>query len=701
MASARPPPLADGDVSTSSQQQSKDLAQLLYQLIEEATDLAALKTQKGAAERDFTRREKEFIASKPNHEKFPATEVALRESKLRAKKALYEISQKCEKKDATLKSIALQGATQLVSIAGSKSTQAQDEKTQGHIDSLQKRCQDLEDQLREQKLFIEKQRSAREETETSMRKMQQELASTSSKVIADDTMIIRDHGLRLQKLDDRNTALTGHMKTIVETQSKFREVLETVQCSTAELKESITAVESRVDTLASRLDYLPSNGVLANFKKRISAVESENLSLKSVQSTATNTPAPEIDTESVKKEILEIVQSREDAFDSLVGEELDRINKAITRIEEDIEKQTSSDATPSAQGALSKLQSKVEEMSKSIQNQQTLGEVLRKIDGKFNQWTIDQHSRQRILSDRLERIAESHQDLDGRVEGATTGINHINARLNRMNTREMAVHILSQMDSTYPNLRDAQTTLLEHTAQLLEQSKTINGLTAQIGQAKPNAAGEGLDPETAQALRKDLKELSTHMTSQVQKLAKNAEDAIDAATKRSAQEAQVLADQLADVHVQLGKLEDQQKALSKTHRLHPANSVLSGSSASGTTPAVETRERSIANGNGNGIPLPGRNTKRHSSEVQHIAASTSRQSSGEPQHQLPKKRRPNEAGRFGGTAAPMLPRPFPPEPKGVNSRPGRKKRKLYLEGDDEDDYDFEPPQPTIDDNEDD
>lgn len=776
---------------------ANELGQLFYQLIEEATDLASLKTQKGAAERDFARRDSEFNKSKANHEKFPATEEALRRGKDQAKKTLHVISEKCEKKDSTLKDIALQGAARLLSAL-----------------SLEKRCQTLEKQVRDQQSFIENQRSEREALETKIRivetelatvrdrqeqlhseirprvddahqnalksmndledlmqlslkakedladlsgkipqnleqrldnlservsnikgldnsKAKEELSATTGKALAENMKALDDYGQRLQELETYvHGSLNNHLSSVLQSTGNFRQELQSTHTQIDSLVKRIKVVEGQytraslddlrnelndsntsLKNLETRFFNLPSNMDLVDLRERIaftesgmtkldtlkldelrnevndsrerlgavekqtrpnmrpSAVESlhageqiaslerrlSNLESARSSTMAVNTLAPEFDYESLKKDIIAIVESMESASDSELGGLIDALEKRIEYIEKNIESQQNSYAPIST---LSTLNTKLEDLSRRVQIEPAHGEVLRQMDGKYNQWTSDQQNIQ--------------QDINDRIEVVTTGIVNVQKRLDLINTKDLAIHMLDQMDSTYPNLRDAQNTLTQHQSslrhaeiRLLEMDNTIKALKLE-GQIMQDLSG---DTKTAQALRKEVDALNANVTT-AKRLAEEAKDAIDAFSKGSQDEAKVLGDRFGEIYNRLHELQDQQKALATVSPVKSAKSGLETAS-----PAVENR------------PFPnGNSTIRGRSKLD---SPISRQSSGEP---LPKKRRQQGAN---GLVAPT-------KPNGAYGSPGRKRKRVHLaDEDDSDDVDFEPDQPTISDDEDD
>jgi hypothetical protein len=292
---------------------AKEFGELFYKLIEEATDLAALKTQKGAAEKEFNRRDNDFNKTKGNHEKFPATEEVLKRSKESAKKALLSIGEKCKEKDTMLKDIVVQGTARILPrLLGSG---GQDRSLRLQVDSLEKRCQEIECQVRDQRSFIEDQRLAREsldekykvllektsgydkniedikresvkttrtvselsdripedlkpkldslltcidqlEAANAGKAKEEPMSIAISKALADSNKTLEDYGHKLQTLDTyvrgngTKPGLTSHISSLVGEQSAFREELNKAHLNWTSVVERVAAVENQ----ASRLD---------------------------------------------------------------------------------------------------------------------------------------------------------------------------------------------------------------------------------------------------------------------------------------------------------------------------------------------------------------------------------------------------------------------------------------------------------------
>ena len=175
-----------------------------------------------------------------------------------------------------------------------------------------------------------------------------------------------------------------------------------------------------------------------------------------------------------------------------------------------------------------------------------------------------------------------------RSEAVEIGITNLNKRMDLLNTKDMAFYILDQMDSTYPNLRDAQNSLVEHKtslqradARFIDIDKSIKALSSQIltlaGQVQQNPA----DTQANQALRKEVDDLSGHVSS-ANRLAREAKDAIDALSKKSVDDAKIYGDKFGDICYDLEELKEQHTAL--------VTKVLPSKAAT-MSPAVENPDR--------------------------------------------------------------------------------------------------------------
>ena len=626
-----------------------DFGNLLYKLLEEATDLAALKTQKSAAEREFDRREKDFDKTRGNHEKFPATEEVLRKSKETAKKALVTISEKCESKDAALKDIVFKSARLLPNL-GSGST-GQDQNLRTELNSLETRCKELEAKIQRQQSFIESQRKERESLDekykslledktvgydTSLSDIKREALETArtlselstklpdglqstleslsgrvskleslnsskakeesiniatSKVLADNATTLEGYGQKLQSLDtfvrgsDINPGLTGHISALIDCQSTFREELARAYPNWVSVVERVKAVEDqapRLDIVETRLGVVEtksSNGSaseskllatsarLDDLEKRLTSVESladfkrysdldirlsnvENIrSMPSSTITTSTTPAAlPVDLEALKKECIDLVTVMQAASDETLGKDIDTLQTDVKNIQTEMNN-------------LSAL--KLDTLPQTIVDVELASKgYLAQIDTKLTNWAVDQRNTQ--------------QGFDNRVEAVETGIIHLNGRMNNMNTKEMGEHILNQLDTTYPYLRDAQNTVLEHRASLqlaearfIEMDRTVKTLQDQISGLESRIQ-QNPDKSEIEALRNRIEELTKHVITS-RSLANEAKNEITtlsaALSKKSQEEAKVIVDNFGTVHEDLNKLKDQHEAL--TNRIFP------------------------------------------------------------------------------------------------------------------------------------
>ena len=157
-----------------------------------------------------------------------------------------------------------------------------------------------------------------------------------------------------------------------------------------------------------------------------------------------------------------------------------------------------------------------------------------------------------------------------------------------LNTKDMAFFILDQMDSAYPNLRDAQNSLVEHKtslqraeARFVDIDKSIKALNSQLLTLASLVQQNPADIQAYQALRKEVDDLNGHVNS-ANRLAREAKDAIDALSKKSVDDAEVYGDKFGDICYDLEELKEQHTALAAK---------VSPSKAATMSPAVENPDR--------------------------------------------------------------------------------------------------------------
>jgi chromosome segregation ATPase len=410
---------------------------------------------------------------------------------------------------------------------------------------------------------------------------------------------------------------------------------------------------------------------LESLEKKIAKIEKQAQQSGRPENARSSTAAPERDFENLKKDIIDVVEHMQSGSDDAMGEVIDGLSTALNKIKRDVENLADTYAPITA---LAPVTTKVDVISDKVellaQNERAHSDVLKQIDVKYGNWAIGQTNQlgsvSRDLQERITELYSVDKDLQERVDAVTLGIVNIQKRLDLINTKDMALFILNQMDSTYPNLRATEMTLEQHKSSLQqvevrfqEIDNNIQTLLAKV------PTGNAL---ATQALRQEVDGLTSQITSAKQ-LATDAKDTVDELAK---QVKDGVCESLAVIQCDLGELKTW-----KESRVEKSPPNVAAAHRAAMSTALDTRATSFSNGNSS-------NSVRGRSKVE---SSASRQPSGEP---LSKKRREN------GLAPPAA------KPNGVQRSPRRKRKKLHQDGeDDTDDVDFEPNPPAISDDDDD
>ena len=463
---------------------------------------------------------------------------------------------------------------------------------------------------------------------------------------------VNDSAQRLSNLPS-NVELTELRKKLAYAESATTKV----QTETNDTKKRLEIVEKRYlphypnDLDVSDLPHQnrdPSTPAdLFNWRERLACLEKSLDAVKNqagqsiaIANASTPTPAPEI-YESLKNDIVAVVTSMQSNVDTEMGGLFDGLSSALTKVKNDVDNVPNnyvplSSFTPITM-RLDDISASVDLLTKNGRNQAA----------NCNNWA--EGLKANLVN--LENI------LGERVDVVTHGIVNVEKRLNNINTKEMAMYILNQMDSTYPNLRSAETTLEHHKAALgLAEIRFTNideaiqklATTIHTGASQYN-----------QALREEVDDLQNQVAN-AKKLAKEAKDAVNMVLKPKPNDSGVLAEQLAAFRKHLDDLTEW-KARQERERQNGGSPAKAAGRNAASTPVVD---RASA---GRGLSF---------------VSTTSLQSSGEP---LSKRRRQN------GLA--------PPKSNGIHASPDNKKRKRAIGErghiDDTDDPEFEPDPPTI------
>ena len=412
--------------------------------------------------------------------------------------------------------------------------------------------------------------------------------------------------------------------------------------------EGLDSLQTRLDDAEKQIQRLP------GLETVLDAME------KRTQHSSIN--APTIDVESLKigltTDLVAIVKQMQFDADGVVGGVIDGLGSEVQKIKNDMEN-LANIYTPRAH--LTQFHVQLTDVSGKVasleRNEQSYGDVLRQIDSRYNQSATTQ-------SNQLNTI---DKNLSEHMDANTAAIENIRYRLDNMNTTDMAVHILNQMDSTYPNLRLAERILEQHKNSLQHLDLRLHGVGSSINSILarlPNG-----DVATTQALREEINGLTGQITDARQR----AQEAQDAVRELKKDIDVSLPTSFSEIHNDLEDLKEW-----KAFEIKKASAQDAAVHKSKVSPAAVNRAISTSND----TPT---NSIRGRSKVDSPA---SYQSSNEPfEGKVFASKRKRENGQLPPTPAKLY---------GVHKSPGRKRRQLYLDGrDDEEDVDFEPSPPTI------
>jgi chromosome segregation ATPase len=438
--------------------------------------------------------------------------------------------------------------------------------------------------------------------------------------------------------------------------TQLRKRVASVESQVRGMQKGFGEVEKRLYRLPSELAETSIGGEqLASLKTRVSTLEQAR------SATTANALDPHI-VESLKEELKDFCDTTQSASDVEIGKLFDDQKENIKTIEKKV-----NDLLEKVNDLSKNVDQLSEKVIRATQSEQAYAGVSQKFNSRINDLAVG--------------LQNARQQFNNSSDGLTTAVFNLENRMNNINTKDMGLFILSQMDSTYPNVRDAQNSLAEHDASLQrcnaclqEQDNLIKDLFGKIKALEDGSRRDLSDADTTQGLRRDVDELNGRIIT-TSRLAKEAKDAITALENR-AEETDVLAEKVSKIDVRLGEVEDKIS-------VSPATTVKSSS----FSPAVENRTLSSTKGT---------STIRHPK----LDSRTPRQSSGEP---LVKKRKLNgPASGANGLGSTRSNGVYSSSARAAGYR--RKKAhtgESYFDGDDSEDVDFEPDQPTVSDVDDD
>lgn len=458
----------------------------------------------------------------------------------------------------------------------------------------------------------------------------------------------------------------------------------------------IPALSKSISQLSDRCGTIQDD--MISMKTKMSALERQgntenegNDPTYGVQTRSDVAAGPQIDFETLKSEILEVVEAKQEAVDGVIEGISTQFQSAINdsrRRCEVIEKSCS--ALKANYDPIMALAKQVEGLEETFETKirENLGHavtgVLDQIRAQPNILPLNLIENQ-MSKDLVHKLNHMSQQLDHftrsineQLEANSEGLINLDRRLTNINTKAMAVFILSQMEAMYPDVRNAQSMLVDLTASrrrdeaaLDNITRSVDALKTQVYALETRAPQSNLDEKTLQSLRGEIDELSVHI-SKIQEAANDAKEAADTANDVIAK-VQIdhsnlqldIAKEIGNFRIDLEEMRDQQQAKAKTPPVFNPHSAALRSSA-----ASPSRTMSAGNPSRVAADLFGLAPRQSSLQV-------------DRSH---KKRKLNSSLPPAGAARAV---------KVLNGTSKKKRRRVGLDEDDSEDSTFEPNQPSV------
>ena len=263
--------------------------------------------------------------------------------------------------------------------------------------------------------------------------------------------------------------------------------------SIPELRKLVSRISTSCGTIHNTL--LTTNNKLDTLEKW---KESFVTSAEPNSSAAGGAWHPGSDFEAIKAEILEVVEAKQSAVDGVFGQVSAQLHTATedNRKRLDIVEKNCSDMK-SVYGRLTGLSQEIEGVKTSFEQQvkQSLDEapsrvfdIIRKRPDLLPLGVIESYIANN--SSRPSQInKESFQDLQDQLEGHAEGLIALDRRVDNINTRNMALFILDQLETLYPNLRTAQDQLRELHEIVASDKALVTSATISLNEIKSQVNG--------------------------------------------------------------------------------------------------------------------------------------------------------------------------------------------------------------------
>lgn len=261
-----------------------------------------------------------------------------------------------------------------------------------------------------------------------------------------------------------------------------------------ELRKLVSGISTSCGTINNTL--LTTNNKLDTLEKW---KESFVASTEPNSSAAGGAWHPGSDFEAIKAEILEVVEAKQSAVDGVFGQVSAQLHTATedNRKRLDIVEKNYSDMK-SVYGRLTGLSQEIEKVKTSFEQQvkQSLDEapskvfdIIRKRPDLLPLGVIESYIAKNSGSRPSQISKESFQDLQDQLEGHAEGLIALDRRVDNINTRNMALFILDQLETLYPNLRTAQDQLRELHEIVASDKALVTSATISLNEIKSQVNG--------------------------------------------------------------------------------------------------------------------------------------------------------------------------------------------------------------------
>jgi DNA repair exonuclease SbcCD ATPase subunit len=453
------------------------------------------------------------------------------------------------------------------------------------------------------------------------------------------------------------------------------------------LSKSISQISDRCRTIQD--DMISMKTKMGALERQGNTENGANATTYGIQTQSDMTAGPQIDFETLKSEILEVVEAKQGAVDGVIEGISTQFQNAINdsrRRCEIMEKSCSE--MKSNYDPIMAFPKQVEGLEKTFETKirENLGHAVTGVLDRIraqpdilplalieSQMSKDLINKQNHMSQQLDHFARS---INEQMEANSEGLINLDRRLSNINTKAMAVFILSQMEAMYPDVRNAQSMLVDLTASrhhdeaaLDNISRSVDALKTQVDALETRAPQSKLDEKSLQSLRGEIDELSVHIN-KIQGAANDAKKAADIANDVIAKvqidhsNLQVdIAKEIGKFRIDLEEMRDQQQAKAPTSFSAPSPALRS---------SAASPSRAISAGN----------PSRVTADLFGLAP---RQSSLQIDRSH-KKRKLNSSLPPTGAAKGV---------KVLNGTSKKKRRRVGLDEDDSEDSTFEPIQPSV------